>query len=310
MQCYLAGAKKMLASAEGARYYERVIITNMKAFPLFSLLALAALTLSPLALMPAAAQGAAAAEAPAAPSTGVRFVIVSPSGDTIPSPLYCKQGKTFVPVRIGARAASQRVKPEAGGIVRFWKENPMPTADAAAFDGTAGGKTAARPNRRASSATAAVPEAKLPEPFMTVQLPSGVDSKTLCILVPNKDGKAQTFFVDEKDVPASGIHIINFSPYPLQMLLSQKGDFSDKVTQNISYFQRSEGITAKNRWSFKGKDGESMAFMLMFKSGKDKEFRRVRASRFVVTEKQSQISVVVKDPSREAVKLINIQLMR
>ncbi len=278
----------------------------MKTFSFVSLLALAAFVFAPLAVMPAAAQDSAAKEA-AASRSGVRFVIVSPSGESIPSPLYCKQGKTFVALRIGARMASQRVKPEAGGIVRFWKENPAPAADAAAFGGAAGGKGAGRTPRRAA---AAVSEASLPEPFMTVKLPSEVDSKTLCILVPNAEGKAQTFFVDESDVPPSGVHLINFSPYPLQMVLSKKGDFSDKVTQNISFFQRSEGISDKNRWSYKADSGESASFMLMCKVSKEQDYRRVRASRFVVSDRQSQISVVVKDPSREGVKMISIQLPR
>ncbi len=257
-------------------------------------MALAALMFSPVAVMPAAAQDDAAAEATAAPRTGVRFVIVSPSGETLPSPLYCRQGKVFVPVRIGARTVSQRVKPEAGGIVNFWKENPAPAAEE-------GGTSGRRP--------AATPAAKLPDPFMTVKLPAGVDSKTLCILVPTGEGKApQTFFLSESDVPASGVHLINFSPYPLQMILSKKGDFSDKKVQNVSYFQRSEGISEKNRWSYKGENGENVAFMLMCKTGKDKEYRRVRASRFAVSGRQSQITVVVKDPSRDGVKMLSVQL--
>ncbi len=248
--------------------------------------------LSPLAVMPAPAQDELAAET-AAPRTGVRFVIVSPSGESIPSPLYCKQGKTFRPIRIGARTPSSRVKPEAGGIVRFWKEDPMPSAEATS--GRGGRKPAAAP-------------AKLPDPYMTVNLPANADSKTLCILVPTGEGKAQTFFVNESDVPSSGVHLINFSPYPLQMVLSKKGDFSDKTVQNVSFFRRDEGISEKNRWSYKGENGENIAFMLMCKTGKGKDFTRVRASRFSVSNRQSQITVIVKDPTRDGVKMLSIQL--
>ncbi len=269
---------------------------GMKRFSFFSVLALGLMVFSPLAVVPAAAQGELAAEAAAAPRTGVRFVIVSPSGESIPSPLYCKQGKTFTAVRIGARTPSQRVKPEAGGVVRFWKENPMAAAAAAAPAGK-GGKPAA----------AAVP-AQLPEPFMTVKLPGTADSNTLCIIVPSAEGKAQTFFVKESDVPMSGVHLINFSPYPLKMVTSRKGDFSDKVTGNVSFFQRSEGINEKNMWSYKGENGENVAFMLMCKTGKDQDFRRVRASRFSVSSRQSQITVVVKEPKRDNVKMLSIQL--
>ncbi len=274
----------------------------MKTASLFSLLTLAALVLSPLAVMPAAAQSELAAENAAAPRTGVRFVIISPSGETLPSPLYCKQGKTFRAIRIGARTPSPRVKPEAGGIVRFWKEDPMAAAAAEAPAAAAG-----KPAKKPAAAAAAVP-AQLPEPFLTVKLPSNVDSKTLCILVPSGEGKAQTFFVSEGDVPPSGVHLINFSPYPLQMVLSQKGDFSDKTTHNVSFFRRDEGITEKNRWSYKGENGENVAFMLMCKTGKDQEFRRIRASRFAISNRQSQITVVVKEPTRDNVKMLTIQL--
>ncbi len=256
---------------------------------------MAVLMFSPVAVMPAAAQSDLEAEA-AVPRTGVRFVIISPTGDSLPSPLYCKQGKTFRPIRMGERTASQRVKPEAGGVVRFWKEDPM--AGAAAETGKGGKKAAA----------AAVPT-QLPEPFMTVKLPANADSNTLCILVPSSEGKAQTFFVNESDVPNSGVHLINFSPYPLQMVTSKKGDFSDKVTHNISFFQRNEGISDKNRWSYKGENGEAVAFILSYKAGKDTPPRRVRASRFAVSARQSQITVVVKEPTREQLKMLSIQLV-
>ncbi len=296
--CEILKFQKKLDLGRGAGYDGRVMTLRMRNFPVFFILVLAALVFGPLGAMPIAAQGKAAAEAPAAPRSGVRFVIVSPSGESIPSPLYCKQGKSFVALRIGARTASQRVKPEAGGIVRFWKEDPAAAATAAAGAGTA------KPGRK----PVAIAEAALPEPYMTVKLPSEADSKTLCILVPNGQGKAQTFCVNEGEVPASGVHLINFSPYPLQMLISKTGDFSDKQTQNVGFFQRSEGITPRNSWSYKGENGESASFMLMCKTAKDKPFQRVRASRFVISSRQSQITVVVKDATREGVKMLSIQL--
>ncbi len=273
----------------------------MKTAPLFSFLALAALMFSPLAVMPAAAQAdlTAAAEE-ATPRTGVRFVIVSPSGESLPSPLYCKHGKGFRSIHIGSRAASPRVRPEAGGVVRFWKEDPSAAAAASSTGTAKGGK---------KSAAASVAAAELPAPFLTVKLPENMDSKTLCILVPTAEGKAQTFFVGESAVPMSGVHLINFSPYPLQMTTSKKGDFSDKAVQGVSFFQRSEGISAKNSWSYRGTNGETVAFILSFQTPKDKEPRRVRASRFIVSERQSQITVVVKDPTREdQVKMLSVQL--
>ncbi len=256
----------------------------MKTAPFISLLALAALAIAPLAVMPAAAQNQAAAQE-ATPRTGVRFVIISPSGESLPSPLYCKQGKKFVPVRISGRIPSERVRPE-GGELRFWKEDP------GAVEETKGNKAP-----------------KLPEPYLSIKMPGSVSAKTLCIIVPSSTpGKTQTFFLNENDVPASGVHLINFSPYPLQMVLSKKGDFSDKTVDKVSFFQHSEGISEKNRWSYRGEGGEAVSFMLMFKPGKDAEYRRVRSSRFVVSDRQSQITVVVKDSSRDNVKMLSIQL--
>ncbi len=80
------------------------------------------------------------------------------------------------------------------------------------------------------------------------------------------------------------------------------------MVQNISFFRRDEGISEKNRWSYKGENGENVAFMLMCKTGKGKEYTRVRASRFAVSSRQSQITVVVKDPTRDNVKMLSIQL--
>ncbi len=268
----------------------------MKPFSLLSAAALAALLCSPLSVLPSAAQAPAAADAEAAnPRSGVRFVICSPSGESLPSPLYCKQGKEFRPIALGSRTPSKRVKPEAGNVLRFWKEDPTPPSE------TAGG-------RRGAAAAADVEKA-LPPPFMTVKLPATVDSKTLCILVPSGDpAKTKMFFLRESDFPKSGVHIINFSPYPLQMVLSKKGDFTDKKVENVGFFRQDEGVSAKNSWSYKGASGESVAFMLMVKTQKDKDFRRFKASRFAVSDRQSQITVIVRDPSRENVKMMSIQL--
>ena len=73
-----------------------------------------------------AAPAAAAAEE--APKTGVRFVICSPAGTTMPSPLYVQTGDdTFKAINIGARTPSMRVKP-IGGVVKFWDKDPSAEA--------------------------------------------------------------------------------------------------------------------------------------------------------------------------------------
>ncbi len=273
----------------------------MKWSPL-SLLALAALLFSPLAITPAKAQSArAAAEEQAAeeaePSSGVRFVICSPGGASLPSPLYCKQGKGYKPLSISGRMPSKRVKPDVDGTVKFWKENPAPAVEE-------------EEGRRPRPGSAQAKAQELPPPDLTIKMPGGAGSKMLCIVVPGKELKqTQTFFLKESDFPKSGVHVINFSPYPLEMTVSKSGDFKDKKVSHIGFFVKSEGISAKNSWSYKGEDGESVAFMLSYKGKNDKKFKRIKSSRFVVTGRQSQISIVVKEPTRDSLRLMSIQLL-
>lgn len=225
---------------------------------------------------------------------GVRFVIVAPDGGALPSPLFCKQGKKYKEIKISSRTPSVRVKPE-NGVVNFYKEDPLAAAEA---DPKKAGK-----------------EVKLPPPVLSVTVP-GNANKMLCIVVPNKTApeKPQTFFLNEKDFPRKGVHIINFSPNKLVMTLSEKGDFTDKKDSTIGPFRREAGISPENSWTFKGeKDGDAMAFKLSFvpKDAKSpKDVKMLRASKFVVSSRQSQISIVVKDsnPNRETLKLMPIQL--
>ncbi len=264
----------------------------MKTIALFLAVALAASPLFAQGRAAAASAGAAEAETAAA-KTGVRFVIVAPDGGSLPSPLFCKQGKSYKEIKIGARTPSVRVKPE-GGVVNFYKEDPTPA--------TAGDKGADKD------------KVKLPDPVLSISVPGG-SSKMLCIVVPNKEGgKPQTFFLQEKDFPKKGVHIINFTSNKLVMSLSAKGDFSDKKDSVIGVFKRDTGISSENSWTFKGEnDGDSMAFKLSYlpKDGKgEKDLKMLRASKFVVSSRQSQINIVVKTGGdREMLKLMPIQLM-
>ncbi len=281
----------------------RKLIHVMKSSP-FSLLALAALLISPLALTPAAAQSsrtAATAEAAeeAMPSTGVRFVICSPGNARLPSPLYCKQGKVYKPIQIGSRTPSVRVRPDADGTVKFWKENPMPVVE----EEEAG--TRPRGNRNKPKPE----EVELPPADLTIKVP-GAGSKYICIVVPAQElKKTQSFFLKESDFPKSGVHLINLSPYPLEMSISKSGDFKDKKVSSVGFFRKDDGISNKNSWSYKGEDGESVAFMLSYRGKDAKAMKRIKSSRFVVTGRQSQISIVVRDPSRDAPRLLNIQIL-
>lgn len=242
-----------------------------------------------LALIPANAQSSARKDAEATPKTGIRFVVCSPSNAKLPSPLYYQAGKEFKSVRIGGRTPSPRIKP-IGNKVSFWDQDP------AAEVTDAKGK----PKVNATPTT---------PPVLTIDIPASVGSNGLCIVVPGeKPSQSQTFFMSESDFPAKGIHLINFSSAPLQMVTSKAGDFSDKKISNIQPFKRSEGITKNNSWSYSGENGEIVAYMLNAKQPGEKEVKRIKMSKFIVSNRQAQITVVVKAPKGDMLRMLSIQL--
>jgi hypothetical protein len=234
-----------------------------------------------------AAPAAAAAEE--APKTGVRFVICSPAGTTMPSPLYVQTGdNTFKAINIGARTPSMRVKP-IGGVVKFWDKDP--SAEALGEE-----------DKKKKPAG----KAALPEPIFSVSAPSG---KVVCILTPNKDvAKTQALFLKESDFPNKGMHVINLSSYPLQITTSESGDFKDKKESKIGVYRREDGISSSNSWSFKGEKGQQVSFILSYADQKTKSYKRIKSSTFVLSDRQSVVNVVVKDPTRNMPKLMTIQL--
>lgn len=243
-----------------------------------------------LAFIPANAQSAARGADAAAPKTGFRFVVCSPNNAKLPNPLYYQAGKEFKSVRIGGRTPSPRIKP-IGGKVDFWDIDP------------AGGKDDTKGKAKTKVVAPTTP------PVLSVTIPASAGSKGLCIVVPgDKPSQSQTFFMSESDFPARGIHLINFSSTPLQMVTSQKGDFSDKKTSNIQAFKRSEGITKSNSWSYLGENGDIVAYMLNSTQPGSKEVKRVKMSKFVVSNRQAQITVVVKDPKSDAIRMLSIQM--
>ena len=233
-----------------------------------------------------AADAAGAEEA--APKTGVRFVVCSPGGASMPSRLYVQSGKTYKAIQMGSRTPSVRVKP-IGGVVKFWKEDPQPTA-----------------GMNTSAAAAAT---KLPPPALTINVPNNISSKTLCILSPNEDlKKTASLFLNEADFPRSGMHVINLSAYPLLITVASKADFSDKKDSKVGVFRKEDGICGKNSWSFKGEKGQQVSFILSYLDKASKEPKRLKASTFVVSGRQSIINLVVKDPKLNRPKLMAVQL--
>lgn len=253
-----------------------------------------------VALLPAQAQGrrsrsaapaAAAAKAEeAAPKTGVRFVICSPTGVKMPSPLYVRSGKEFKAISIGSRTPSARIKP-VNGVVEFWDKDPAPAQM------EEGDKKPKATNE------------KLPDPIFTVTVPGSAGSKSVCILSPNKDvKKTGALFLNESDFPKKGMHVINLSSYPLQIITSTDMNFKDKKESKIGVYRREDGICPENSWSFKGEKGQQVAFVLSYYDKASKGLKRIKASSFVLSERQSMVNVVVRDTTRNMPKLMSIQI--
>lgn len=243
----------------------------------------------------AAAVGAAAEEEEAEAKTGPRFVICSPTGVNMPSPLYVRKGKGFTTISIGSRNPSVRVKP-LNGVVDFWDKDPTPAKDD-------------KDKKKGAAGDAAPAADELPEPIFSVKVPGSAGSKSVCILSPNKDVKKTTaLFINEADFPRKGMHVINLSSYPLQLITSASADFKDKKTDKIGVYRREDGISAENTWSFKGEKGQQVSFILSYYDKKTKKMKRMRASSFVLSDRQSMINVVVKDQTRDMPKLMPIQI--
>ncbi len=240
------------------------------------------------AAAPAAPAGAASSATAEAPKSGIRFVICSPSGTTLPSPLYVRSGKTFKAISIGSRTPSERVQP-VGGAIDFWDKNPGATAEG---------------DKKPAAASA-----KVPEPLFSVAVKADVASKAVCILTPAKDlKKIDTTFLNEKDFPKKGLHIINLTSYPLQIITSETGTFKDKKESKIGVRLPEDYTCSKNSWSLKGNKGQKMGFILSYMDKGAKEYKRIKASTFVISDRQSLINLVVTDPTRNAPKLMSIQL--
>ena len=230
----------------------------------------------------------AAKEEAAAAKKGVRLMVCSPSGESLPSPLYCKIGKKFVPVVVAARTPSRPI-PAEDGKIRFWKSDPS--------SALAGAKDEAEK------------EAKLPPPDLVVNgVPSG--SKMIGFVIPAKGAKnLQGLFFKEKDFPKKGVHLINLSPYPIRMTTSVKGDFNDAKNTIVTPYRKGEGISDKNSWSITGEDGGTLAFAIAYKANNMPDYKRIKTSSMVVSARQSQITVVVKDPKSDSPKLLSFQIV-
>lgn len=220
------------------------------------------------------------------PASGVRFVVCSPAGIEFPSRLFVRRAQEFVPINIGSRTPSERVAP-VGGKVEFWKQNPNPAA------GTK--------DKKAKNV-------KIPKADFSVSVPGSADDKKICILTPKSDiNKTSTIFFSESDFPRKGMHLINLSSYPLQIITSTDISFKESTKDDINPYRSDAGIK-KSCWSFKGNKGQQVAFILKYGEPGTKPSKQFKTSNFVLSDRQSIINLVVKDPKTKKPKLFTIQV--
>lgn len=280
------------------------------------LVMLAALSFSPVTEAQGS-RGSKQTQEPQEAKTGVRFVICSAKNTKVKSPLWYKvndeEAKT---VTISARTATPRIKP-VGGKVEFYDSNPIPPD---ADKKTGKNKDADAPKEKWVA----------PKPVFSVDT-SKAASKAFCIVIPETETKVDTIMLSESDFPKKGIHLINLSKKNVKISTSEKGDFSDSKTTLLKGGNL-KGVNDSNKWSLtSSKHGDTMAFQISYEGTrkerkKDAKGRTVkgpdgkpvmntvksevtlRRSKFVVSERQSLITVLVDDPASDGVKMLGIQL--
>ncbi len=216
-------------------------------------------------------------------TNGMGFVVSSGMGARLKSnELYYRDGKSFKKIRLSGRNVSDRVRVR-GGKIEIWDSDPTP----------------------------ATPDAAVAPPLVSIEVPSGVGSRPVCLVLPYKDKngkvKARAMVLNESVVPSTGQHIVNLSGYPLTVTIATKSDFSDRKDTKIApNRQGGRSVTPDNIFSLKGADGSVRAFMLSATLQSGKPPVRLRASRFVLSTKQGQVTLVFKDPTRAGVKMESI----
>lgn len=275
-------------------------------------LMLAALVAAAPVQAQSSARGKKDAAAQTESKTGVRFVICSAANIKVKSPLWYKvSDEEADTVSISSRTATPRIKPMGGKVV-FYEDNPIPPeTDGKDKDGKA-------------------EKWKEPKVVFTVDT-KGAASKAFCIVMPETETKVETIMLSESDFPKKGVHLINLSKKNVKISTSAKGDFSDaKVT--LLKGGNTKSVNDSNKWSLVGANhGDQLAFQITYEGVKEQRAKgtggktlkdangkirkekvrteiTLRRSKFVVSERQSLISILVDDPARDGVKLLSIQL--
>ncbi len=240
--------------------------------------------------------------------TGVRFVICSAQNIKVKSPLWYKvsdeEAKT---VTISSRTATPRIKPKGGKVV-FYESDPIPPK-------TEDGKKDGKKGDKAE---------KWKEPKVVFSVDTkGAAPKSFCIVMPETETKVETIMLSESEFPKKGVHLINLSKKDIKILTSnsEKGDFSGAKPTLLK--GGTKGVTGSNKWSFAGANhGDQIAFKITYVGVKEQRTKEngkyvkkkvktdipVRSSKFIVSDRQSFISIIVDDPKRNGVQLLSIQL--
>ena len=228
------------------------------------------------------------------PTTGPRFVVCSPTGSTVKTPLYVKIDKEYLPISISSRFPSERVTPEPDGTVNFYENKPPKP------------KNGEETNKE-----------KLPPPYMVVHVPREYARvRSICIVVPgDQPDQNQCFFLRESEFPTGGFHIINFSPTPLEVFHSPNNNFPDKG-DTIAPYRRKENNGIKqgdpNTWSYVNSDKNeptAVNYAIMAPPLKENGVPLpLRMSRFMVNKTHAEINIIVRHPKISyAYSIISLQ---
>lgn len=225
------------------------------------------------------------------PKNGIRFVVCTASNVQLPSPLYVKVGKDYLPITISSRMPSPRIAPE-GGVVRFYDAPPAV-------------KTGNKPPKEQPVLTVEVPEAH-----------QNSSAKSICIVQPSKanDNSPRTYFIKESDFRKGGVYIINFTNSTLEIITDPTGKFEGKEKHTkIAPKINTKNISSKdqNTWVYEGKSasGDKVNYVLQALpvSGRG-EPKRIRASVFLTSKDVSQISIVTNHPTlKDQYRLLSVQ---
>lgn len=224
-------------------------------------------------------------DTPVYPTTGVRFVVCSPSDKSLPSPLFALYKDKYLPIYISSRGPSERVLPSSDGHVRLYEHEPEDTKQPG-------------------------------DPSIDIALPPEMSKgRVICIaLLAGEKIPPQYFFMREADFPVGGFYVLNFSPVPIEMVaITTPGQIPEKGAM-IFPFKRTGGNcispSDKNVWSILSKDHPGLRtfdYMLRVPPATEGETPMpLRGSRYAMSKALSHVTIIVKHPTQtRAFRLIS-----